>query len=80
MFKLFKGTGNGFPTRTGNTSAVFRPFPPTAYFPKTRQGNVDASVRAILQDGTVALESMTHDPSQAEKMRRQMLLVLPALQ
>jgi hypothetical protein len=37
-------------------------------------------VRAILQDGAVALESMTHDPSQAEKMRRQMLLVLPALQ
>jgi hypothetical protein len=37
-------------------------------------------VRAILQDGAVALEFMTHDPLQAEKMRRQMLLVLPALQ
>jgi hypothetical protein len=36
-------------------------------------------VRAILQDGAVALEFMTHDPSQAGKMRRQMLLVLPAL-
>jgi hypothetical protein len=37
-------------------------------------------VRAILQDGAVDLEFMTHDPAQAEKMRRQMLLDLPALQ
>jgi hypothetical protein len=30
-------------------------------------------VQAILHDGSVALEFMTDDPSEAEEMRRQML-------
>jgi hypothetical protein len=37
-------------------------------------------VQAILQDGSVGLEFMTNDASEAEEMRWLMLLVLPALQ
>jgi hypothetical protein len=32
-------------------------------------------VQAIVEDGSVALEFMTDDPSEAEEMRRQMLAV-----
>jgi hypothetical protein len=32
-------------------------------------------VQAILQNGSVALEFMTDDPSEAQEMRRQMLAV-----
>jgi hypothetical protein len=35
-------------------------------------------VQAILHDGLVAREFMTDDPAEAEEMRRQMLLVVPA--
>jgi hypothetical protein len=37
-------------------------------------------VQAILHDGLVALEFMTDNASEAEEMRQQMLLVVPALQ
>jgi len=74
---FLKGTDNNLPRETDNRSAVIRPFPPIVHSPKTRHGKrLTLVVQAILQDGSVALEFMTEDQSEAE----QMLLVLPALQ